>query len=88
MCVDRWRRIKAEEVVRFGGRCQDCGEAFHPDVFEFHHLDPAEKEFGWTKLRLFSSDRRQRELAKCVMLCANCHRMRHVADEEAALGEI
>jgi len=81
MCVARWRRIKAEEVERFGGQCADCGGQFHPDVFEVHHLDPAAKEYGWTKLRLFSADRRHGELAKCVMLCANCHRMRHGVTE-------
>ncbi|WP_420456347.1 hypothetical protein [Rubrivirga sp.] len=81
MCVARWRRIKAEEVDRLGGRCADCGGAFHPDVFEFHHLDPSAKEHQWTKIRLFAVDRRRRELSKCVMLCANCHRMRHVVAE-------
>ena len=84
MCVVRWRRIKADEVERMGGRCADCGGAFHPDVFEFHHPDPRIREYAWTKLRLFSAERRRRELAKCVMLCANCHRMRHVVAEPAA----
>ena len=83
MCVARWRRIKAEEVERMGGACADCSRSFHPDVFEFHHLDPSIKEYSWTKLRLFSTARRHAELAKCVMLCANCHRMRHVVAEDA-----
>lgn len=77
-CIDRWRRIKAEEVERMGGICADCGGRFHPDLYDFHHLDPSEKEYQWTKLRLFSAERRQTELAKCVLLCANCHRARHI----------
>lgn len=76
-CIERWRRIKAEEVARMGGVCQDCRDSFHPDVFDFHHEDPATKEFQWTRLRLFSAQRRRAELAKCVLLCANCHRLRH-----------
>ena len=84
MCVERWRRIKIEEVERFGSRCADCGGDFHPDVFEFHHLEPEVKEYNWTKLRLFSTERRRDELEKCVMLCANCHRMRHVVAESVA----
>ena len=88
MCVERWRRIKIEEVERFGGRCADCAGVFHPDVFDVHHVDPSEKEFAWTKLRLFSAARRRAELAKCVMLCANCHRVRHVVAEEAVPYEI
>jgi predicted HNH restriction endonuclease len=46
-------------------------------VFDFHHTDPQEKEYMWTKLRLFSDSRIQEELAKCILLCANCHRMAH-----------
>ena len=80
-CVERWRRVKAEEVKRLGGRRPDSDEASHPDVFELHHLDPRGEEYGWTRLRLFSADRRRRELAKCVVLCAPCHRMRHVVAE-------
>lgn len=76
-CVERWRRIKAEEVERMGGVCKDCGGVFHPDVYDFHHEDPREKEYQWTKLRLLSAERRRAELAKCVLLCANCHRLRH-----------
>ena len=88
MGVERWRRIKIEEVERLGGRCADCGGRFHPDVFEFHHLDPSAKDYQWTKLRLFSADRRRRELDKCVMLCANCHRMRHVVSEDSVAYQI
>jgi 5-methylcytosine-specific restriction endonuclease McrA len=75
--VERWRRIKADEVESKGGSCADCGGVFHPDVFDFHHTNPAEKEYQWAKLRLFSAKRRRVELAKCVLLCANCHRLRH-----------
>jgi hypothetical protein len=52
---------------------------FQPvDALEFHHLDPKAKEFAishdgitrsWSKI--------QAELAKCVLLCANCHRETH-----------
>jgi len=83
MCVRRWRRIKEEAIAEMGGCCADCGGVFHPDVYDFHHLDPSSKDYQWTKLRLFSKARRDAELAKCVLVCANCHRVRHIVAEEA-----
>ena len=77
-CVQRWRKRKQDTVERMGGACHDCGGEFHPAVFDFHHLVPSEKEFSWTKMRLVSEAKLNQELAKCVMLCANCHRLRHI----------
>lgn len=76
-CAERWVRIKKEAVEWMGGACQDCKGRFHYSVYEFHHLDPQEKEMTWTKMRLTSKAKRVAELEKCVMLCANCHRLRH-----------
>jgi hypothetical protein len=79
-CINRWKKRKIEAVNYKGNSCVDCGIK-HPDfpagVFEFHHIDPNEKDVDWTKLRLRSWDKITHELDKCVMLCANCHRMRH-----------
>lgn len=62
----------------FGGTCHGCARGFPTAVFEFHHWDGKTKEFG------IASDGMNRpwdavlpELAKCVMLCANCHREVH-----------
>ena len=61
-----------------GSSCQGCGIRGIPAIFEFHHRDAQQKEFGlseegiprtWAKMLA--------ELAKCVMLCANCHREVH-----------
>lgn len=56
-------------------KCQRCGEA-HPACLEFHHREPGEKDrdvskaldWGWGVERILS------EIAKCDVLCANCHR--------------
>lgn len=59
-------------------RCVDCGQD-HPATLEFHHLDPSKKEVMVSKLIHETSSMRklQEEIAKCVVLCANCHRIRH-----------
>jgi hypothetical protein len=80
-------RIKLRCCEYKGGRCADCdySDLQYLDVFDFHHLDPNEKDFslGGTKR---SWHKIQPELDKCVMLCARCHRIRHA--KENAMIEI
>jgi len=59
-------------------KCKFCPES-HPAVLEFHHRDPKKKEIdvahtitdGWGKKRILD------EIAKCDVLCSNCHRKLH-----------
>ena len=78
-CSQRWIKKKIDAVESFGGKCHDCKAAYPYQVFEFHHLDPKEKDHDWGKLRLKSPEKIRDELSKCVMLCANCHRVRHIS---------
>ncbi len=82
-CMRRWVRKKIDAVESMGGRCIDCDGIFHYSVYEFHHIDPAQKFYDWNRLRLRSPETIKAELAKCVMLCSNCHRTRHALDFEA-----
>ena len=58
--------------------CQQCEES-HPAALDFHHRDMAEKDMevsrlsnsGWSKERIL------KEIQKCDILCANCHRKLH-----------
>jgi predicted HNH restriction endonuclease len=46
--------------------------------FDFHHLDPAEKDFSIAKVtKLHFGEAIFAELDKCALLCANCHREVH-----------
>ena len=58
--------------------CEDCGQN-HPATLEFHHTDPTQKDFNVSRLIAQSTSLRRLkvEMAKCVVLCANCHRIRH-----------
>lgn len=78
-CSQRWIKKKMDAVKSFGGLCHDCKVEYPYQVFEFHHTNPQEKDFDWGKLRLKSQDKINYELSKCVMLCANCHRIRHIS---------
>lgn len=65
-----------------GGKCSNCGIEITVDnycIFDFHHLDPSKKEYSVTQLlRNFTSEEiLKTEIDKCVLLCANCHRLEH-----------
>lgn len=65
--------------------CERCGFSDYR-ALDFHHRDPNEKEFPVADLvRVGGSLKRlQMEIAKCAVLCANCHRITHF--EEAGRG--
>lgn len=61
-----------------GGVCIDCGYIGYLSVYEFHHLDPTQKDFEFSRCRSQKlNEKIKQELDKCVLLCANCHRTRH-----------
>lgn len=86
-CMDRWIQRKLAAITYKGSKCVKCNlhiNNSHYAVFEFHHLDPTQKDYSWTKLRLRSIESIKEELDKCALLCANCHRIVHV--EQRALS--
>ena len=85
-CVQRWRDRKLTAIEYKGGKCESCGYDKCPDVLEFHHLDPSQKEASWNKMRLWGKEKLLTELDKCAILCANCHRETHFYQRQSNLG--
>jgi len=57
--------------------CQDCGLEFHPCVMDFDHRDGASKRYTVSRMiGRAGSARILAEVAKCDIVCANCHRDR------------
>ena len=54
--------------------CSVCGES-RPPCLEFHHRNRETKEFTIAQARQssISIDRIEAEIAKCDVLCRNCH---------------
>lgn len=74
----RQRAFKLRCVEYKGSVCIDCDVKGHPAIYDFHHLDPEQKDFNIAKVKSYKwSDEVKSELAKCVLLCSNCHRLRH-----------
>jgi hypothetical protein len=69
---DEKRKFIAEQKLQ---GCASCPET-DPRCLDFHHRDPATKDFavanavglgvGWKRLK--------EEIAKCEVICSNCHR--------------
>lgn len=79
--LQRNRRYKAElkeKVDKIKSQpCTDCKQTYPPFVMEFHHTEPSTKEGNVGQLVYRGSVKRtMAEIEKCVLLCANCHRIR------------
>ncbi len=60
--------------------CAWCGSTYR---MELHHLDKSTKEghciWSWSK------ERREAEIAKCIVLCLKCHRGYHAQEKRKPL---
>lgn len=80
------RRSILDEIKLAQG-CQECGYKKHPAALDFDHINPSEKEFTiGTSYTSVSIKRLLDEVAKCQVLCANCHRIKsfHQVQERKA----
>lgn len=73
--VDYRRRIKIALVQSCGGRCGICNLVFPTYIFEFHHINPKDKKFSLSGGPTIGKDKIANEAKKCIMVCANCHRL-------------
>ena len=77
--VAKRRRTMRQRAVEYkGGKCSNCGYSKCSEALEFHHHD-GRKDFGISQDGLTRSwERIEKELKKCILICANCHREEHV----------
>lgn len=71
--VDQSRRTAARARAEMGGRCCLCSYDTYPVALVLHHVDPKTKDPNFSRMKGWSWDRVEREMMKCVLLCANCH---------------
>lgn len=58
------------------GPCSDCGNRFPPECMDFDHRSSEVKLFNIATSFNKSQDSLAAEIAKCDLVCANCHRIR------------
>ena len=76
--IRRTQQVKDFKEFKSKLKCILCNEN-HIATLHFHHLDPSIKEIDLpTAVRLgWSRDKLEKEINKCVVLCANCHAKEH-----------
>jgi len=63
-------------------KCAKCGFS-HPAALDFHHIDPTQKDRAVSFFHTQGQFKRAyQELEKCMVLCANCHRILHYEERK------
>lgn len=74
LMVEKLNNLKLEK-----GCCELCGD-YHPACcFDFHHVNELNKKTEVSKLasKGYKWETIEKEIQKCIMLCAPCHRKIH-----------
>jgi hypothetical protein len=74
---ERLRQVIAEHKAKGCSRCP----MKHPAAIDFHHTEgDKEVSIGNVVKQRWSVARLEKEIAKCILLCANCHRIHHAEE--------
>jgi predicted HNH restriction endonuclease len=84
---DRRQNIKKQLFDYLGGKCKICGLIDHMSCYDFHHVNPQEKEKEVSYIAGYSLKRAMKEVEKCILLCSNCHRKLHAGVIEVLYGD-
>ena len=71
------------DSIKKTGKCSRCGNTDYR-VLEFHHRKPEDKKFSIVQSvhNRYSLSSLIKEIAKCELLCSNCHRIEHFGDDK------
>ena len=79
-------KAKRRELIESTKEKQGCMRCKiqDPRVLEFHHIDSSKKEFSIADYYYsqYGIVRLEKEIAKCVVICANCHRILHAEERK------
>ena len=75
---DNRRRAKRTAAIQhLGDKCADCGDTFPEVCYDFHHIGEKKDAVANMVRKNLKLNTILEEASKCVLLCANCHRLRH-----------
>jgi 5-methylcytosine-specific restriction endonuclease McrA len=73
-----WNERRKLAVDHLGGKCVKCGSVHK---LEFDHIDPSTKSFTIASRPSASNKRFWEEIAKCQLLCEECHKRKSKLDD-------
>lgn len=77
---DALRRAEGKayvDQIKTSNSCADCGGKFHPVAMDFDHgSSPKNRSVAQLVSGAYKLDLIKAEIAKCELVCANCHRVR------------
>ena len=71
------RKRKKDIIYIMGDKCCICGYNKCQSALELHHLKPEEEDFTIGQTLNKDLEIILKELQKCILVCANCHREIH-----------
>ena len=74
------RRFIKEYKLKHG--CSVCGYNKCSEALEFDHVERDKKAFNISRAYLMKWERLHDEIAKCVLLCSNCHREKTTREKD------
>ena len=77
-----WIKERKKSLAKWlGNKCVDCGND-DIDVLDFDHRSPAEKSFTIGSNLGMNYQALLREISKCDLRCANCHRKKSIRNKD------
>jgi hypothetical protein len=76
--------LVAKIKVHYGCMNQECKwqGSWDAAILDLHHRDPSQKEMRVSSMLCRSKRVIAEEINKCIVLCANCHRLVHIMNIE------
>lgn len=80
----RKRLQKEIRKIKMNSCCNKCGWDKHPEILMFHHKDKKNKSMSIASMLSYVTyiEDLKKEIAKCILLCPNCHSWIHSKDKK------
>lgn len=67
-------------LIKESRKCEVCGEG-RAICLDFHHKNRQDKDLTFGDIRVLSIAKIRKEISKCMIVCANCHRIIHATEQ-------
>ena len=76
--IKKWQKEARKKIqkIKESNPCMDCGQKYPYYVMDYDHREGEEKEFTVAHYTGKAWQRVLNEIAKCDLVCSNCHRIR------------